>query len=155
MSADGLAGRVAVVTGALGILGPVWSAALAGAGMTVVGIDVRDGDGVLRGDVTDRASLEHVLAEILSRHEPPTVLVNNAGIDLPPGERAEGSFRDTLDVNVAGVHNATEVFGAAMCDAGRGSIVNVGSLYASVAPVPAFYDHLDPPFRKPAAYGAS
>ena len=42
-----------------------------------------------------------------------------------------------------------------MCRAGRGSIVNIGSLYASVAPIPAFYDHIEPPFTKPAAYGAS
>ena len=44
-----------------------------------------------------------------------------------------------------------------MRDAGRGAIVNIGSLYASVAPDPCFYDHmaLDPPFLKPAAYGAS
>ena len=42
-----------------------------------------------------------------------------------------------------------------MCDAGGGSIVNIGSLYASIAPIPALYDHLDPPFTKPAAYGAS
>jgi NAD(P)-dependent dehydrogenase (short-subunit alcohol dehydrogenase family) len=44
-----------------------------------------------------------------------------------------------------------------MCAAGRGSIVNIGSLYATIAPEPSFYDHLglDPPFLKPAAYGAS
>src|SRR5207248_1631369 len=102
-----------------------------------------------RGDVTDRASLELVLAEVLSEHEPPSVLVNNAGIDLPPGRSSDTSFRETLDVNVAGVYNATEVFGGAMRDAGRGSIVNIGSLYASVAPEPAFYDHFDPPFQKP------
>jgi NAD(P)-dependent dehydrogenase (short-subunit alcohol dehydrogenase family) len=155
MSADGaLAGRVAVVTGALGTLGPVWTAALAGAGATVVGIDVRDGEGVLRGDVTDRASLERVLEQVVREHGPPAVLVNNAGIDTPPGAR-EGGFAETLDVNVAGVHNATRVFGEAMCEAGRGSIVNIGSLYASIAPIPALYDHLDPPFEKPAAYGAS
>jgi NAD(P)-dependent dehydrogenase (short-subunit alcohol dehydrogenase family) len=58
-------------------------------------------------------------------------------------------------VNVAGVGNATEVFGRAMCDAGIGSIVNIGSLYATIAPIPSLYDHLDPPFTKPAAYGAS
>ena len=64
-------------------------------------------------------------------------------------------FGRTLEVNVTGVFNATQVFGQAMCEAGGGSIVNIGSLYASVAPIPAFYDHIDPPFTKPAAYGAS
>ncbi len=44
-----------------------------------------------------------------------------------------------------------------MRDRGRGSIVNIGSLYATRAPDPQLYDHLDvdPPFLKPAAYGAS
>jgi NAD(P)-dependent dehydrogenase (short-subunit alcohol dehydrogenase family) len=41
-----------------------------------------------------------------------------------------------------------------MRDAGRGTIVNIGSLYASIAPEPAFYDHI-PGFLKPPAYGAS
>jgi NAD(P)-dependent dehydrogenase (short-subunit alcohol dehydrogenase family) len=41
-----------------------------------------------------------------------------------------------------------------MADAGRGSIVNIGSLYASVAPEPSFYDHI-PGFLKPPAYAAS
>ena len=47
-----------------------------------------------------------------------------------------------------------QVFGGAMVEAGRGSIINIGSLYASVAPEPRFYDHM-PGFLKPAAYGAS
>ena len=120
MSADGLAGRVAVVTGALGILGPVWTEALAGAGATVIGIDVREGDGVVQADVTDRASLERVLADVVREHGPPAVLVNNAGIDVPPGDRTTTRrSRRTLEVNVAGVFNATEVFGRAMCDAGQ------------------------------------
>ena len=154
MSTD-LTGRVAVVTGALGILGPVWVDALAGAGATVVGLDVRGDGGVLQADVTDRASLERVLAEVTAEHGRPSVLVNNAGIDVPPGRSDDATFTTTLEVNVAGVFNATQVFGAAMCEAGGGSIVNIGSLYATVAPVPAFYDHIDPPFTKPAAYGAS
>ena len=50
-----------------------------------------------------------------------------------------------------------EVFGGRMARAGRGSIINVGSLYASVAPDARLYRHLqsDPPFLKPPAYGAS
>jgi NAD(P)-dependent dehydrogenase (short-subunit alcohol dehydrogenase family) len=150
MSADGLAGRLAVVTGALGNLGPVWTSALAGAGATVVGLDVRAGDGVVQADVTDRAGLERVLADVGT----PAVLVNNAGIDAPPGGD-EGEFARTLEVNVTGLYNATEVFGGAMCESGGGSIVNIGSLYASIAPIQALYDHIDPPFTKPAAYGAS
>jgi NAD(P)-dependent dehydrogenase (short-subunit alcohol dehydrogenase family) len=150
MSADPLAGRTAVVTGALGNLGPVWTAVLAEAGASVAGIDVLDGDGVLRADVTDRAALERVLAETGTPH----VLVNNAGIDVPPGGD-EGDFARTLEVNVTGLYNATQVFGGSMCAAGRGSIVNIGSLYASIAPIPALYDHIEPPFTKPAAYGAS
>ena len=150
MSADGLAGRLAVVTGALGNLGPVWTSALAEAGATVVGLDVRAGGGVMQADVTDRAGLARVLADVGT----PAVLVNNAGIDAPPGGD-EGEFGRTLEVNVTGLYNATEVFGGAMCEAGGGSIVNIGSLYASIAPIPALYDHIEPPFTKPAAYGAS
>jgi NAD(P)-dependent dehydrogenase (short-subunit alcohol dehydrogenase family) len=113
MSADGLAGRLAVVTGALGNLGPVWTSALAGAGATVVGLDVRAGDGVVQADVTDRAGLERVLVEVGT----PAILVNNAGIDAPPGG-GEGEFARTLEVNVTGLYNATEVFGGAMCEGG-------------------------------------
>jgi len=161
-----LDGRVAIVTGALGKLGPVWTSALADAGATVVGIDLQEGADE-RADVTDRAALEGVRSRIEERGlETPSILVNNAGIDQPPeaGVRTHAiedvpldDFRRTLDINLAGTFNATQVFGSAMRDAGRGSIVNIGSLYATLAPDPAFYDHLglDPPFLKPAAYGAS
>lgn len=161
-----LDGQLAIVTGALGNLGPVWTAALAGAGARVVGVDVRDGqveEGELEvADVTDRSALDGVA----ERHGAPAVLVNNAGIDQPPGAAASTSliedvatddFRRTLDVNLVGTFTATQAFGRLMADAGRGSIVNIGSLYASIAPDPGLYDHMDvdPPFLKPPAYGAS
>jgi NAD(P)-dependent dehydrogenase (short-subunit alcohol dehydrogenase family) len=154
-----LAGAVAVVTGASGKLGPVWIRALQEAGATVAGIDLEAADGVEAADVTDRAALEEALRRIVERHGPPSVLVNNAGVDQPPapdsaGEETAEAFTHTLEVNLAGVFNATTVFGGAMVEAGGGSIVNIGSLYASVAPEPRFYDHL-PGFAKPAAYGAS
>jgi NAD(P)-dependent dehydrogenase (short-subunit alcohol dehydrogenase family) len=161
-----LDGRVAIVTGALGKLGPVWISTLTGAGATAVGVDLQEGADE-RADVTDRAALEGVRTRIEERGlDTPSILVNNAGIDQPPQASARthaieevplDDFRRTLDVNLAGTFNATQVFGSAMRDAGRGSIVNIGSLYATLAPDPAFYDHLglDPPFLKPAAYGAS
>jgi NAD(P)-dependent dehydrogenase (short-subunit alcohol dehydrogenase family) len=154
-----LDGVVAVVTGASGKLGPVWIAALREAGATVAGIDLEAADGVEAADVTDRTALEAALRRIAADLGPPSVLVNNAGVDQPPdpatgGEETLDAFARTLEVNLSGVFNATTVFGAAMVEAGRGSIVNIGSLYASIAPDPRFYDHL-PGFVKPAAYGAS
>ena len=166
MTAD-LEGRVALVTGALGKLGPVWITALAGAGARVIGVDVRAGEvegigPVEVADVTDREALL-ALRERLGAVD---VLVNNAGVDQPPAGAGDSSaiedvpfddFRHVLDVNLAGTFLVTQVFGSAMRDAGRGSIVNIGSLYAGIAPDPGMYDHLelDPPFLKPPAYGAS
>ncbi len=161
-----LEGRLAIVTGALGNLGPAWTEALANAGARVVGVDIRDGDlpaGELEtADVIDRAALDAVA----DKHGAPDVLVNNAGIDQPPaaGSRTfrvedvpTDDFRTTIDVNLVGTFTATQAFGSRMADAGRGSIVNIGSLYASIAADPSFYDHMDadPPFLKPPAYGAS
>jgi NAD(P)-dependent dehydrogenase (short-subunit alcohol dehydrogenase family) len=154
-----LEGVVAVVTGASGKLGPVWTGALREAGAVVAGIDLEAADGIEAADVTDRSALEDAFRRIADDHGVPSVLVNNAGVDQPPdpaagGEETLEEFRRTLEVNLAGVFNATTVFGAAMVEARRGSIVNIGSLYASIAPEPRFYDHL-PGFVKPAAYGAS
>jgi NAD(P)-dependent dehydrogenase (short-subunit alcohol dehydrogenase family) len=162
--------RVAVVTGVLGKLGPVWAKALSEAGATVVGIDVRPGatDGaaaIEESDVRDRDALHAVRTQVEETYGAVDVLVNNAGIDEPPRPGAGGrklddlsleEFRETVDVNLAGTYVATQVFGSAMRKRRRGSIVNIGSLYASVAPDPTVYEHLgDPPFLKPPAYGAS
>ena len=146
--------RVAVVTGALGKLGPVWCDALAGAGFEVARIDVAGGDGIERADVTDRDALQAVLERVGT----PSVLVNNAGIDQPPepdgAATSDDDFLRVLDVNTRGTFVASQVFGAAMQRSGGGSIVNIGSLYASISPDPSFYSHI-PGFVKPAAYGAS
>jgi len=176
-----LDGQIAVVTGALGNLGPIWVRALAGAGARVAGIDLRDdGAGELEravaeapgeyahelGDVGAKDELEAIRARVGDRWGVANVLVCNAGIDQPPEAAAETrrveeiaseDFRSTLDVNLVGTFHAIQVFGTAMADAGRGSIITIGSIYASQAPDPKLYDHMpvDPPFLKPPAYGAS
>jgi NAD(P)-dependent dehydrogenase (short-subunit alcohol dehydrogenase family) len=176
-----LEGRVAIVTGAFGRLGPLWCEALVDAGATVVGLDLpgakpperfaalqrRAADRLraLPADVRDRASLDAARDRCVKDAGIPSVLVNNAGIDQPPGPaktwRIEDIpievFRGTVDVNLVGAFQAAQVFGPGMVKAGQGSIINIGSLYASVSPDARFYDHLptDPPFLKPPAYGAS
>ena len=178
-----LDGQIAVVTGALGKLGPVWVQTLLGAGARVLALD-RPGQPVCEpiaqlqqdydenrlclteADVTDRADVERALATCEQKLGTPKILVNNAGIDQPPGEGARGFRledipievnRQILEVNTLGLFVVAQVFGGRMAEAGSGSIINIGSLYASVSPDGHFYDHIesDPPFLKPPAYGAS
>lgn len=173
-------GRIAVLTGALGNLGPVWAQALLEAGATVIGLDLPglepnaafavlqsahpDRLTLVGASVTDRAALTAARDLVRSRYDVPSVLVNNAGIDAPPaasggGHRLEDIPFDVnrriFEVNTLGLFQVTQIFGADMAAARRGSIINVGSLYASVSPDARFYDHIDPPFLKPPAYGAS
>jgi len=178
-----LEGEIGVVTGGLGKLGPIWVETLLVAGSTVFVLDrpgqkiceefseieKRFGKRRLRlafADVRDRLALEEVCKECLKIFGVPTILVNNAGIDRPPDKSAEGYLlkdipweesREIFEVNAVGLFLVTQVFGSKMVKAGRGSIINIGSLYASVSPDARFYAHLqsDPPFLKPPAYGAS
>jgi NAD(P)-dependent dehydrogenase (short-subunit alcohol dehydrogenase family) len=178
-----LDGQVGVVTGALGKLGPIWVRTLLDAGARVLALD-RPGQPVCEpiaqlqqnydedrlclteADVTQRSDAEQALAICEQRLGTPTILVNNAGIDQPPGKGAKGYRledipievnRQILEVNTLGLFLVTQVFGGRMAETGGGSIINIGSLYASVSPDAHFYDHIDsdPPFLKPPAYGAS
>jgi NAD(P)-dependent dehydrogenase (short-subunit alcohol dehydrogenase family) len=120
---------------------------------------------VVGADVTSRSDLERAAADIVAQWGVPTIIVNNAGVDVPPapgrGELLEDmspdAFRNVLEVNLIGAFQVMQVLGALMAGAGRGSIVNIGSLYASVSPDARMYDHIpmEPPFLKPPAYGAS
>lgn len=165
-----LDGKVAVVTGAAGRLGRSFVAALEEAGATAIGLDVAPVDDPgLRleiADVTDPGAMAGAIASVEREAGPIDVLVNGAGIDQPPDAAALthavediplDDFRRTLEVNLTGTFNAIQAIGSGMRDRGRGSIVNVGSIYAALAPDPCLYDHLevDPPFLKPPAYGAS
>lgn len=147
-----LESKLAIVTGALGQLGPHWCQALQDEGATVITLDVRPGaDCVV--DITRSLDLFDVQATILEKYgRVPDVLVNNAGVDFPPGIENNGG-RYVLEVNIMGTYNMLRVFGEAMCSTGRGgSIINIGSLYGSVAPDPRTYPF---GFDKPALYGAS
>ena len=174
---------VAVVTGALGQLGPIWIRALLETGASVFALDLpgspisaefsnlqsRYDESRLkldRTDVRDRHSLETACEHCNSAFGIPTILVNNAGIDRPPADSAKGyrledipfeENRTIFEVNTLGLFQVTQIFGSRMAAAGRGSIINIGSLYASVSPDERFYNHIpgNPPFLKPPAYGAS
>src|SRR3569833_2627492 len=175
-----LDGEVAEVTGAQGKLGPGWTGALLAAGARGAALDLpgakiseacaalraRYGDRLCfyEADVRERAQLEAARARSAAELGVATILVNNAGLDQPPGPartyRVEDvparQFSEVLEVNTTGAFQAAQVFGATKNKTSHKTIVNIGSLYASVSPDARFYDLLetDPPFLKPPAYGA-
>jgi NAD(P)-dependent dehydrogenase (short-subunit alcohol dehydrogenase family) len=177
-------GRVAVVTGGMGQLGAALAAGLAERGMRVAILDLetvtRPGaaglataleDGSVRAlacDVTDRRALEAALALVEADWGVPHLLVNAAAIDAPPDAPAieVGPFEDVpleslervVHVNVVGVVVCCQVVGGAMARAGRGSIVNVGSVYGLLSPDQGLYDFrrtAGETFFKPVAYSVS
>lgn len=177
MAADpfDLTGRVVVVTGGLGQLGRQFTAAVAGRGARAVALDLPTapvtppaGVRVVHADVRRREALEAALATIRTDLGVPHALINAAAIDSPPDAPAAEngpfetypleSWNRVMDVNVTGLMLCCQVFGAAMAEAGRGSIVNVSSIYGVVSPdqrIYAYRAEAGAPFVKPVAYSAS
>ncbi len=184
MAADfDLNGRVVIVTGGLGQLGASFANALLDAGARVAVVDMSDDPArakiplreagsdrlmLLAADVTSKPSLKAALARIEAAWGAPFGLINNAAIDAPPGAPASenGPFEDypdasldrMLDVNVKGVVFCCQVFGAAMATAGRGSIVNISSIYGVLSPDQSLYQYRrdrGEDFYKPVGYSVT
>jgi NAD(P)-dependent dehydrogenase (short-subunit alcohol dehydrogenase family) len=176
-----LTDRVAIVTGALGLIGRNHCQALAEAGANVVVADLNEaaaqsfaselgnthfGIGL---DVTDEATVKQVRDRILERYDRIDVLVNNAALNEAvenPAMALEltafenfpvAQFRASLDVNVTGVFLCSQVFGSVMAQQGKGSIINVASTYGLVGPDQSIYRNEagEQTFYKTAAYPAT
>lgn len=184
MSRDSLfdvGSEIVLITGASGQLGGEYARAFLKRGSRVVGLDVRPSSGsdalaaqypetylFCASDVTNKASLQEVLDKVVDAFGTPTVLVNNAAIDSPPSAPPEenGPFEDypeaswdkVVDVNLKGVYLCCQVFGAAMAKAGKGSIINIASIYGVLSPDQSLYEYRrqrGEVFFKPVAYSAS
>ena len=146
----GLDGRTALVTGANRGLGRAFAQALAEAGADVVVVgrhedrnqqaatEIADSTGrrttVVTGDVTQADDVRRIVTAAVEAHGGIDVLVNNAGIcyHRPTLEVPDEEFDEVFDVNVAGVWKMCRAVAPHMIDAGRGSIVNVGSISAMI-----------------------
>lgn len=141
-SSNALAGRTAVVTGAGGGLGGAIVAQLAAMGARVLSLD-------LRAPVADTAAGHHALACDIGREDDVAeaahqwdavagrcdILVNNAAVMPPPmplADMVDADWDRVFAVNLKGAYFCAKHFGAAMRRAGRGSIVNLASIAASV-----------------------
>jgi len=158
-----LQGKVAIVTGACGLLGTQHCEALAVAGANVVVADLderactvvaeRLGTGHLAVgmDVTSAASLVAARDRIMAAYGRIDVLVNNAAINdmfENPALAAKQSMFEhyplemwdkSWKVNVSGVFLCSQILGGVMAGQGSGSIINIASTYGVVAPDQSIY----------------
>lgn len=176
-----LSGKVAIVTGATGLIGKHHCLALAEAGAKVVACDISQesldaflpeipGEAIaIAADVTKEDELKAARDQILDKWGKIDVLVNNAAINdmfENPAMAAQQSkfenypvdmFRKSLEVNVTGIFLCSQVFGSVMAKNGSGSIINVASTYGVVGPDQSIYRNREgeQTFYKSAAYPAT
>ncbi|HXR99034.1 MAG TPA: SDR family NAD(P)-dependent oxidoreductase, partial [Pyrinomonadaceae bacterium] len=145
-----LNGRVAVVIGGTSGIGRAIAHGFAQAGADVIPTSRRQeqvestareieefGRRSLRvtSDVSDRASLEHVLEEAVQAFGKVDILVNSAGRTkrAPTITFLEEDWNDIIDTNLTGTLRACQVFGKHMLERESGSIINIASLSTFVA----------------------
>jgi NAD(P)-dependent dehydrogenase (short-subunit alcohol dehydrogenase family) len=145
-----LEGRVAVVTGGTSGIGRALSLGLADAGADVIAtarrkeqVDATAKEIEARGrktlrmpsDVSDRSTLEALLAAALEQFGKVDILVNCAGIikRAPTLDFAEAEWTNILNTNLTGTLRACQVFGRHMLERGYGRIVNIASLNSFIA----------------------
>lgn len=156
-----LDGRVAVITGAGQGIGYACAEALGEAGAAVViaekmpdtmhqAVATLKAKGLKASgyvlDVARSADVDTACAAIMTDHGRVDVLVNNAGIArsfVKAEDTTDEHWRVHMAINLDGVFWCCRAFGREMLKAGRGSIVNIGSMSGIIANKPqeqAFYN---------------
>jgi NAD(P)-dependent dehydrogenase (short-subunit alcohol dehydrogenase family) len=175
-----VSGKVIVITGATGILGAVYSKALAEAGATVIMTDLpaRHPEYAsttlckrkavktvgISCDLTNEQDVIDFFRRITNDYGKIDVILNNAaatGQHLQGNENAFNSFETSslsvwehiIKVNLTGVFLVAREGGKALKSSGNGSLINISSIYGLVGPDHRMYDNL--PFCSIAAYAAS
>jgi len=178
-----LTDRIAVVTGAAGLLGSGFCRILAKAGASVVVADI-DGEGATlvaeeiqddgllatpaRVDITDPGSVDKLIETVLRAYGGLNILVNSAALDpkFDPDHHEQNSnaFEDypleawnqALDVNLTGMFLVSQASATPMLEQDNGVIINICSTYGLVGPDQRLYEREGhPPQFKPVYYSVT
>ncbi len=157
-------GKVAIITGAGGVLGGSIAKSFLQAGAKVVAIDIHEenltkrvaelsvfGSDVIGvvGNVLDIESLENVAQEVLAKWEKIDILLNIAGGNLPGATlMPDQEFFDmkisdwdkVTNLNLNGTVFPSMVFGRVMSKQKSGNIINISSMaaYSAITRVPGY-----------------
>jgi len=136
--------RVALITGASSGIGEASGHKLLAAGFTVYGTSRRGAQAgkhpfpLLALDVTDDASVEAAIEELLRLEGRIDVLVNNAGFGVAPAAAEESSVEQAkhiFDTNFLGIVRLSRAVIPHMRRQGSGRIINIGSILG-IVPLP-------------------
>ncbi len=173
-----LDGKVAVVTGASGLLGREFCSGLieAGAEVAVVDIDPVAAEALASNlgvrarhflcDVSSKESVVVCVDKIIQYFGRIDILHNNAATktsDLqaffePFESYSLDTWREVMSVNIDGMFLMSQAVGKFMVAAGSGTIVQTSSIYGLLGPDNRIYegsDYMGGPINTPAAYSAS
>lgn len=142
-----LSGKVALVTGGASGIGKAIAETFGQKGVTVAIVDLQldaakahaatigNGATAHTCDVSDPASIDMVVKEVMAAHGRIDILVNSAGVvALAPAEDLEQKAWDlTIKVNLSGTFFMSQAVGREMLKAGKGKIINLASQAASIA----------------------
>ncbi len=138
-----LTGQTAIVTGGAAGIGEAISKRLAGAGATVAIADLDldaantaaaalgNGSYAVKMDVSDSASVNAAVAEVLARSGRIHIAVNNAGIAgkaAPVQDQTDAEFARVMAINVHGVFFVCRAVIPHMREHKYGRIVNIASI---------------------------
>src|SRR6476661_7730212 len=147
MSLFDLSGRVAIVTGGNGGIGLGMARGLAGAGAAIA-IAARDERKAQKAakelsdtgvrcqfypvQVSSRSSCLKMVESVMSDFGRCDVLINNSGTTIRkrPEQLSEADWREIIDVNLSGTLFCAQAVYPHMKAAGRGKILNIGSMYS-------------------------
>jgi 3-oxoacyl-[acyl-carrier protein] reductase len=138
---DRLKDKVAIITGAAKGIGFATAQRFAQEGAKVIIADINleavngavaliaNAEGYLM-NVTDRASIQSTVDQVMQKHGRIDILINNAGItqDARLVKMTEAQFDTVIDVNLKGVFNCTQLIVPHMLEAGSGAVVNASSV---------------------------
>lgn len=173
-----LKGKVAIVTGALGLIGKEHCSALLEYGATVVATDINEnevkqytetlGSNAIgySMDITNPESIKNVCDKVSEQFGSIDILVNNAAInDMVEDPKATlelskfenyplETWEKSIKVNLTGTFLCCQIFGKKMAEQGSGSIINIASTYGIVSPDQSLYidEKGQQSFYKPPAY---
>lgn len=177
-----LEGKVAFITGGVGILGRELACGYAEMGASIIIADLNaekvasfaddlstkygvEGIGVVC-DVTDKSSVDSAVQLAYKKFGQIDVLNNNAGTKgsnvreffAPFEEYSLDIWREVMAVNIDGMFLVAQSVGKVMLAQQSGSIIQTGSIYGLVGPVPSIYEgseYLGGSINTPAVYSAS